>query len=148
MLRDAKEYYEDYRIAGLLAAMIKTPDTTIPSAPARFAKRGVKLLSLTFGLALLSLAAAAQATTYTYTDLKFPGAMGTVPTAIDSSGTVAGYYWDTGFFAHGFVYSGGTFTQVDAPGAVASGTFVTGINDAGVSVGFSSRRRAERSASL
>ena len=96
----------------------------------------MKLLKLIFSLAAFAATSAAQAATYNYTTLQYPGAMGTYPNAISSSGTIAGYYWDTSYFSHGFVYSGGTFTQVDAPGAVASGTFITGINDAGVLSGY------------
>ncbi len=46
---------------------------------------------------------------------------GTVPTAINASGVVTGYYTDSAGTNHGFIYSAGNYTSFDAPGAAATG---------------------------
>jgi probable HAF family extracellular repeat protein len=56
-----------------------------------------------------------------------PGAQNTVPIGINDVGTIVGQ--------HGFVYSNGSFTTLDAPGALASSTDANGINNAGQIVG-------------
>ena len=64
---------------------------------------------------------------------------GTVPTAINGSGTVAGYYIDSGGSSHGFVYAAGSYTSFDVPGAATntakggglSGTVPMSIDTAG-----------------
>ena len=81
------------------------------------------------------LVSAAHAATYSYTTIQYPGAAGTYPLSVNNEGVIAGYFFDSGFGGHGFVYSGGTFTQVDAGGGCGS-TFVTGINDSGVLAGY------------
>ena len=76
-----------------------------------------------------------------FTTLDAPGATngfydgidhGTVPANINASGQVVGYYFDGAGphgGPHGFVYSGGTFTLLNVPGALA--TWATRINDNG-----------------
>ena len=90
------------------------------------------LFQVLFSFVAVSTAAAA---TYTFTTLQYPGALGTYPLSINKSGTIAGYFYDSGVGGHGFVYSGGAYTQIDAGGTCGS-TFVTGINDAGVIAGY------------
>jgi probable HAF family extracellular repeat protein len=74
---------------------------------------------------------------YTYTTVDDPlGPNGTYVTAINDSGQIAGYYYDIGRRAvdgtsHGFLYSGGSFTDINDPFAVGDGTFVTAINASG-----------------
>src|SRR6266542_2245758 len=43
-------------------------------------------------------------------------------------------FQDTAEIFHGFLYTGGTFTTIDVPGAIRTNAF--GINDAGQIVGF------------
>jgi hypothetical protein len=54
-------------------------------------------------------------------------------TGINSKGDVAGWFIDSSGYDHGFVLSGGVFTQLDYPGAM--NTQVLGINKAGKLVG-------------
>lgn len=65
---------------------------------------------------------------------------GTIPTAIDTAGDVAGVYIDANNGYHGFLRaSDGTITEFDAPGASTAknrGTAPLAINDAGQIVGF------------
>ena len=46
-----------------------------------------------------------------------------------------GYYNDVNYTSHGFIYSGGTFTDLNDPYGV-NGTFVNGINNNGDVVGY------------
>jgi uncharacterized membrane protein len=77
----------------------------------------------------------------TFTTINVPGVAQTSPWDINSSGSIAGFYFPSSspppsqFFSisHGFVYDGNTFTTIDVPGAVS--TQLQGINDAGVVVG-------------
>jgi len=70
---------------------------------------------------------------YTYTTIDEPRAnFRTDPTAINDAGTIVGTYADlTG--NHGFLYSGGTYATLDAPGATQ--TRASGINASGLIVG-------------
>jgi probable HAF family extracellular repeat protein len=53
---------------------------------------------------------------YTYTTIDDPRAnFSTDPTAINDAGTIVGTYADLAG-NHGFLYSGGTYTTLDAPG--------------------------------
>lgn len=54
------------------------------------------------------------------------------PTAINDSGLIVGNYIDASGY-NGFVYSRGTFTTLDVPGAF--GTVLTGVNNSGAMVG-------------
>jgi hypothetical protein len=64
----------------------------------------------------------------TFTELDEPNAgsgniasyqkQGTIPMAINASGTVTGYYIDSSGDRHGFLYSGGNYTSFDVSGAV------------------------------
>jgi hypothetical protein len=64
-----------------------------------------------------------------------PSSQFTVAEGINSSGTVAGYYYiNTGGGAHGFIYSAGTCTTFDVSGA--TNTVALAINDAGIVSGY------------
>jgi uncharacterized membrane protein len=73
----------------------------------------------------------------TYTPIDYPGACGTIATAINSVGTIVG---DFGFSCktpeviHGYILSQGAFTRIDYPGATS--TRPLGINGSGDIVGW------------
>ncbi len=52
---------------------------------------------------------------------------------INASGDVVGFYYDTAFTAHGFLWSRGVYNKMDIPGSI--GTRTWGINDRGDIVG-------------
>ena len=68
-----------------------------------------------------------------------PGSAFSVATGINGAGLIVGVYFDLASVLHGFANDGGTFSNVDFPGA--SGTQVIGINDAGQLVAALLRRR-------
>jgi probable HAF family extracellular repeat protein len=62
----------------------------------------------------------------------------TFPSAINDGGQIVGYHNDDQNVSHGFLYSGGIFTTLDAPGNFLDHepyTFAYGINNAGDIVG-------------
>ena len=65
--------------------------------------------------------------------IDFPGAVATQAWGINNNGDIVGFFFD-GATYHGFLLSGGTFTQLDAPGA-SFGTLTYGINNNGSVVG-------------
>jgi PEP-CTERM motif len=68
-------------------------------------------------------------------DINDPNAVGnTTAAAINNAGEIAGFYTVAGGAFHGFIDNGGTFTTLDAPGAVD--TSLLGLNDLGEAVGF------------
>jgi hypothetical protein len=81
-----------------------------------------------------------------FVDFKAPGAGqrvdgGTFPLAINSPGTIVGWYYDSAGIVHGFTRtSGGTYSVVDAPGATTTvcclGTFAEDINISGSVTGY------------
>ncbi len=85
---------------------------------------------------LIAMAGSSQASGYTFTEVKFPGAQETVVNGVSGS-TVIGYYinYDESD-THGFIYDGATFKTVDVPdwSALPSPT-ITGISG-GTMVGF------------
>ena len=76
--------------------------------------------------------------TYLFTSFDFPGATGwTVGTGVNHTGTIAGWFNDAPNSAHGCIWSAGTFTQLDVPGAnLGAATWALANNDAGAVVGF------------
>jgi uncharacterized membrane protein len=86
---------------------------------------------------LLGLALSTTATGQSYTTIDYPGACGTIATAINSAGTIVG---DFGFSCktpeviHGYILSQGAFTRIDYPGATS--TRPLGINGSGDIVGW------------
>jgi hypothetical protein len=64
-----------------------------------------------------------------------PAAVGnTTAAAINNSGEIAGFYTDAGGNFHGFIDNGGSFTTLDASGAID--TSLLGLNNLGEAVGF------------
>ena len=83
-----------------------------------------------------------------FTTINYPGALGTAATAINDAGDIVGNYIacqsqssESESFQlpctygqlHGFLLSGGTYTNIDPPGSIS--TFVGGINNSGEIVG-------------
>ena len=71
--------------------------------------------------------------TGTWTTIDVPGSTHTAAYRINSSGQIVGFYDDSNYAAHGFLFSNGSFTTIDFPGATA--TYALGINDSGTIVG-------------
>jgi hypothetical protein len=69
--------------------------------------------------------------------LDFPGSIFTQATGENNRGLVVGTYQDSANAFHGFVYDSktATYTSVDDPHGVGV-TFVNGVNDRGMLVGF------------
>ena len=68
-----------------------------------------------------------------YQILTVPSSSLSVATGINGAGLIVGLYVDLAGVVRGFANNGGTFSNVDFPGA--SGTQVIGVNDAGQMVG-------------
>jgi hypothetical protein len=68
-----------------------------------------------------------------YTQIDFPGALGTETWGLNDAGTISGNYYDA-VGIHGFIYAGGSFTAVNFPGA--SLTRLTRINNLNQAVGW------------
>lgn len=89
-------------------------------------------------MAVFALSATAHADSITTFDVS--NAAGTVPTAVNALGRIAGYYLDANRFAHGFVRSSrGSVSVFDAPGPFAESgqdTIPTAINLAGRVTGY------------
>jgi hypothetical protein len=95
-----------------------------------------------------SPASQAHATGYTFTDINVPGSQpGSTgflfPLGINNLGQVAGSYFDNAGNSNGFLYSGGKYVTIDAPGA--TDTYVSGINDRGQILGMSFYARTGKS---
>lgn len=85
-----------------------------------------------FGVVALSAVRPARAQSYAFTVLDVPGVSGyTQAFGVNASGQVVGYS-----SLGGFLYSGGTYTSIDVPGASFTTPF--GINAGGQIVGYSS----------
>lgn len=72
----------------------------------------------------------------TYSDVNYPLAQYTEPFGINDSGVVSGEFADGGGGAHGFVLSGGVYTQIDDPLAPSGSTHLFGIANSGEAVGY------------
>jgi probable HAF family extracellular repeat protein len=74
---------------------------------------------------------------YTFTDINVPGSQpdSTADTGLNNLGQVVGTYNDSAGNSNGFLYTGGKYITVDAPGA--TNTFLFGINDFGQILGVS-----------
>jgi len=64
-----------------------------------------------------------------FTVIDPPGSTFTVATGINNSGQVVGYFFDTQY--HGYVYTNGTYTILDPPGADGNFVLANGINSNG-----------------
>jgi len=69
---------------------------------------------------------------YAFSTIEVPGSTVTVASSIDLQGRVVGYYID-GTGTHGFLYSNGSYSKIDYPGA--GWTVIFGINNSGQFVG-------------
>ncbi|HYO83650.1 MAG TPA: hypothetical protein VES20_19770 [Bryobacteraceae bacterium] len=89
------------------------------------------------GWLLLACVSVLNASTYSYTDLRVPGAPSTTLRDINNSGMVVGTYGASLFPTSGFVWSGQSgFTLFDVPDVNPTfGTEAYSLNDAGVVVG-------------
>jgi hypothetical protein len=69
--------------------------------------------------------------------LDYPGSIFTQATGENNFGLVVGTYQDSAGASHGFVYDSNTstYSSVDDPSGVGV-TFVNGVNDKGMLVGF------------
>jgi hypothetical protein len=72
----------------------------------------------------------------TFTAQNFPASATSMVTAINSAGSTAGIYVDSGGTTHGYTDMGGVFTTVDQPGTLFNQAL--GINDGNTTVGYSS----------
>jgi probable HAF family extracellular repeat protein len=84
-------------------------------------------------LAVVLMVASVALAQGTYTQIDYPGALGTKGVAIDTAGDNVGYYVDSSFNPHGFLLSNGSYTTIDYPGSLF--TYLNGINDNGQIVG-------------
>jgi len=79
---------------------------------------------------LLASPSSANAAAYTFTQIDVPGASFTEASGINDAGQIVGRFDDT-TGNHGFLYTGGSFTQIAVPG----NALARDINDAGQIVG-------------
>src|SRR5690242_19996749 len=84
---------------------------------------------------LLADSSCASATVYTFTTLDVLGAANTRAFGINDRGQIVGFF-NTSAEGHGFLYSGGSFTSIDPPGALGRSS-ASGINHTGEIVGSS-----------
>jgi probable HAF family extracellular repeat protein len=96
--------------------------------------RSLGLLGIT-GAVVLLLAGIGQAQKIRYSIFRVPGGTFTEAIGIDKAGDVVGYYDDKGH-TEGFLYSGGTVTNLDDPKGMNGGTVPMAINTAGQVVGY------------
>lgn len=71
---------------------------------------------------------------YKFITIAVPNSSYAVASGINNAGLVAGYYLDSSFNYHGFLWQNGAFQTVDYPGAV--NTLLTGVNNQGVVIGY------------
>ena len=84
--------------------------------------------------ALCGPALPAAAGTYTYTSLAPAGSIQPAVGGMNDSDQVVGTFQDpTTYLSHGFLWSKGSFTQIDVG---TFGTFLTGINASGIATGY------------
>jgi probable HAF family extracellular repeat protein len=97
-------------------------------------KKNLSISAILFGSLVLS--APAHALSYNFTNVIHPNAPNIWAFGINNSGNVVGYYTDsTNSIAHGFIYNGSTFTDLNDPNGVNS-TYAQSINNSGVVVGY------------
>lgn len=96
--------------------------------------RPIRFLLLTSSLVLVAISGKAAATAYKMTSIDYPNAIGTnVLGGINDRGDIVGAYTDPNKKVHGFLFSNGTYTTIDVPGAAI--TQARGINSRGDIVG-------------
>jgi probable HAF family extracellular repeat protein len=92
------------------------------------------------GLLAASTVSQAKAAGYLFTDIDVPGSLPgstgfSTNLGINNLGQIVGTYNDNQGHSDGFLYSGGKYVTIDAPGA--TDTYLYGINDAGHILGAS-----------
>jgi hypothetical protein len=112
--------------------------TARPLAPAQLApaiRQNARLALSLLSLCTLGLSLSASAQQSTFTTFDPPGSIvETIPTSMNPSGAITGWYFDGNIF-HGFLRSRqGAFTILDFPGA--TGTSGASINPAGTITGY------------
>jgi serine/threonine protein kinase/tetratricopeptide (TPR) repeat protein len=108
------------------------PSLLDPRSPPMLRRHFVLNLLVTSVLASPALAQKPPRYAYTGFDAA-PGATYTRGGDINHAATIVGYFSDNSTPPHGYIFSGGAFTQYDVPGSAS--TQVQGINDAGSMVG-------------
>ncbi len=100
-------------------------------------RKGVTIFAVALGLNGALAAPSAHALGYSFVDIDVPGSQagstGFFGLSLNNLGQVVGSYEDSAGNENGFLYSGGKYIALNAPGA--SGTFLDGINDFGQVVG-------------
>jgi hypothetical protein len=86
-------------------------------------------------LKLLAATHAAHAGTFQFTSLQISGQNNSFANGLNDNDVVVGDWNLPGGGWHGFVWSGGVFTQVDGAGFTAATTLLAGVNDSGIVVG-------------
>lgn len=97
-----------------------------------FGMPSLRKMFLSFAVFLIIASPFAQAQG-TYTQIDYPGAIGTSCYGINKAGDITGVYIDATDVYHGFLLSGGIYTTIDYPGAQS--TTLYRINDVGQIVG-------------
>jgi hypothetical protein len=83
----------------------------------------IKLIFSYFLIGLVCLfSVSAEAQTYKFTTLDYPGAFSTAALGIDAN-NIVGWYSDADYVAHGFLYDGTTWTTLDYPGGIDTNAF-------------------------
>src|SRR4051794_38550203 len=100
------------------------------SLNSRRARLSIAAILVTIPIAAGSPANAAD---FSFTTINVPGALYTSAYGINNAGQIVGSFYD-GTSDHGFLDIGGSFTTIDAPGAI-NDTRAYGINNAGQIVG-------------
>jgi probable HAF family extracellular repeat protein len=96
--------------------------------------RSIRFLLFLGSLVLVTINAAAAPKTYKMTSIDYPDAIATnISGGINDRGDIVGAYTDSNKKVHGFLFSDGTYTAIDVPGATI--TQARGINSRGDIVG-------------
>ena len=93
------------------------------------------LPTITLAVWLLLLCVATVSAQYTFVTVDYPGAVWTVPSAINNAGQIVGYYKDSSGIRHGFLLNAGVYSTIDCPSPYTQGSAATGINNLGQIVG-------------
>src|SRR5215467_9506334 len=86
-----------------------------------FAVASILALALLLTAGAAPAKAGTSAITFTYTPMDFPGSTATTASGINNGQVIVGDYTDGNKVMHGYLHSpGGTWVQVDYPGATAT----------------------------
>lgn len=84
--------------------------------------------------AQVPISTSTRATSFTFREVKFPGAIRTKALGLNDQGEVVGAYFDSSCVFHGYLLRQGNFTTVDPPNSTR--TEATGINNASIISGY------------